>query len=186
MSSSAITRPRTRVVDAFQSAALTIGPLEPGMSLFALTRGQFSMVDAIRYLLGELGSGCISLWPRTVAVSRGDYIEALRLDARVTSARLVFKSGDERKNVILVAAWQSSFGPQSVVHCRTHAKIATVEGGGLRFLLRGSLNLGVGSRFEQFDLSEGDAAFAMVRRVEEGLPAVACVALPAQARLGGW
>ena len=36
---------RKRVIEGFQSAAETIGPVTPGLSLFAVTRGQFSMID---------------------------------------------------------------------------------------------------------------------------------------------
>ena len=36
-----------RAVESFGNAAEAIGPIEPGMSLFAVTRGQWSMLDAI-------------------------------------------------------------------------------------------------------------------------------------------
>jgi hypothetical protein len=38
---------RNRAIEAFRSAGETIGPIEHGMSLFAVTRGQFSMIDMI-------------------------------------------------------------------------------------------------------------------------------------------
>ena len=136
------------------------------MALFAVSRGQWSMVDALCYVLDQVGPSVVSLWPRTVAISKGDILTRLRLDKRVTFCRLIINSGDEKANHVLVAEWQALYGAASVVHCRTHAKIATIEGGGLRFLLRGSLNLGVGSRFEQFVLPEGGADFALIREIE--------------------
>jgi hypothetical protein len=52
-----------------------------------------------------------------------------------------------------------------------HAKIATVESEtGLRFLLRGSMNLNFNPRFEQFDITEGGPEFDLVREIEDELP----------------
>jgi hypothetical protein len=53
---------RERVVESFESAAATIGPIEPGMSLFARTRGQFSMIDATFHCLKETGPAATSVW----------------------------------------------------------------------------------------------------------------------------
>ena len=46
---------RKRVVESFENAATCIGPIEKEMSLFAITRGQFSMIDAIFHCLHAIG-----------------------------------------------------------------------------------------------------------------------------------
>ncbi len=52
-----------------------------------------------------------------------------------------------------------------------HAKIATVEtASGLKFLLRGSMNLNFNPRFEQFDMTEGGPEFDLVKGIEDELP----------------
>ena len=56
-----------RAVESFESAAATIGPIEKDMSLFAITRGQFSMLDAILHCLHETSPAAISLWTWTIA-----------------------------------------------------------------------------------------------------------------------
>lgn len=53
--------------ESFQSAAECIGTVEPGMSLFAITRGQWSMIDAILAVLDQVGPAKLSLWTWTVA-----------------------------------------------------------------------------------------------------------------------
>ena len=53
-----------------------------------------------------------------------------------------------------------------------HSKIATIEAGNVRLLLRGSMNLNFNPRFEQFDLTEGGADFDMVREIESELPSL--------------
>lgn len=62
------------------------------------------------------------------------------------------------------------FAANSIKH-NNHAKIATVESeSGLRFLLRGSMNLNYNPRFEQFDITEGGPEFDLVREIEDELP----------------
>ena len=59
---------RKRVVESFESAASTIGPIEKDMSLFCITRGQFSMIDAIYHCIDSIGPANVSIWTWTVAV----------------------------------------------------------------------------------------------------------------------
>lgn len=164
---------RARAVESFQSAASTIGRIEPGASLFAITRGQFSMLDAILHCLEELGPSVVSLWTWTVADYEIANLTNLRRDGRITAGTLIIDAGARVKNRALIQDWQHSFGPSSVRYVLNHSKIATVEGGGRRVLLRGSMNLNFNPRFEQFDLTEGGADFNLIRRVEAELPVLA-------------
>jgi hypothetical protein len=52
---------------SFESAAKCIGKIEKGMSLFAITRGQFSMIDMIFHCLQEIGRAEVSVWTWTIA-----------------------------------------------------------------------------------------------------------------------
>ena len=64
---SAIAVRRKRAVESFKTAADCIGTIEPGTALFAVTRGQFSMIDAILACLDQTGPADVSLWTWTVA-----------------------------------------------------------------------------------------------------------------------
>jgi hypothetical protein len=173
-SSTASTR-RTKAVESFRTAAECIGPIQPGMSLFAITRGQFSMVDALIHVMDRVGPSRVSVW--TWTVSRAD-VETLmyQLETRKVTAGLlvidpaVLRSKKERGGMETIERWSARFGPSSVRWLENHAKIATVEGAGLRVLLRGSMNLTRNPRYEQFDITEGGPDFELVRRIEEGLP----------------
>jgi hypothetical protein len=162
---------RTRAVESFGCAATAIGHIEPGMSLFAVTRGQWSMIDAILHCLDEVGPASVSCWTWTVAEYEVEVLARLRRDSRITSGRLVIDYGARNKNAGIIREWQDTFGPKSVRYVINHAKIALIESAsGLRLCLRGSMNLNLNPRFEQFDLSEGGADFDMVREIEESLP----------------
>jgi hypothetical protein len=159
---------RTRTaVESFGNAALAIGDITPRMSLFAVTRGQWSMIDAILHVLDKVGPSSISLWTWTVAEYEVQTLTRLRKDTRLTAGRLVIDAGARNKNMWLIQEWKSSFGPDSVRYVANHAKIARIESAsGLRLLLRGSMNLNFNPRFEQFDITEGGPDFDLVEQIE--------------------
>jgi hypothetical protein len=156
-----------------QTAAECIGKIEPGMSVFAITRGQFSMIDAVLAVLDQAGPAAVSLWTWTVAEYEVECLNRLRVDGRVTAGTLVIDHGARNKNAGLIRQWKGSHGPDSVRYVVNHAKIATVRSSAFRVLLRGSMNLNFNPRFEQLDVTEGGPDFDLVCKVERELPILA-------------
>lgn len=175
---------RARAVESFGNAASAIGPVTAGMSLFCVTRGQWSMIDAILHCLDSVTPPCdVSLWTWTVAEYEVECLARLRVDGRLRSGLLVIDAGARVKNSAIIADWHRTFGGESVRYVVNHAKIATIrDAGGLRLLLRGSMNLNFNPRFEQFDLTEGGADFDLVADIEAGLSVLADTCTNAQAR----
>lgn len=161
---------RARAVESFQTARECIGPVEAGMSVFAITRGQFSMLDAVLHVLDCVGPSRLSVWTWTIADYEIKQFSEFARDGRITSGRMVIDHGARNKNAPIIADWKRAFGGDSVRYVLNHAKIATVEGGGRRVLLRGSMNLNFNPRFEQLDVTEGGPDFDLVRRIEDELP----------------
>jgi hypothetical protein len=157
-------------VESFQTAGACIGPVVPGMSLFAITRGQFSMIDAVLHVLAELGPSRLTIWTWTIADYEIQAFTELMRDGRIVGGTLVIDEGARGTRPGLIGEWQRTFGATSVRYVRNHAKIATVEGGGQRVLLRGSMNLNFNPRFEQLDVTEGGPDFDLVRQIESELP----------------
>lgn len=167
---SAPSQRRKTARQSFQTAAECIGPIEPGMALFAITRGQFSMIDAVLACLDQSGHADVSLWTWTVAEYEVECLARLRDDGRIRSGRLIIDYGARNKNAGLLREWRQRFGAESCRYVVNHAKIATVESDRFRILLRGSMNLNFNPRFEQFDLTEGGPDFDLVREIEDELP----------------
>ena len=142
------------------------------MSLFAITRGQWSMIDAVLHCLEQTGPAAISLWTWTGAEYDFQCLNRLRAERAVISGRLVVDAGGRSKHPHLIADWKLNFGADSVRYVKNHAKIVTISSGDGRFrlLLRGSMNLNANPRFEQFDLSDGGPAFDLVQEIEDSLP----------------
>lgn len=167
------THRRTVAKESFQNAAECIGKIEKGLSLFAVTRGQFSMLDAILHCLDCVGAARISVWTWVIADYEVERFSQLMTDGRLLSALLVVDGAAREKNAKLLSFWKSNFGADSVRYVRNHAKIATIETDEFRLLLRGSMNLNFNPRFEQLDVSEGCPAFDLVREIERSLPILA-------------
>lgn len=162
---------RTTAKQSFGSAAECIGNCAAGMSLFAITRGQWSMIDAILHVLDCVGPASVSLWTWTVAEYEIEVLTRLRLDQRILAGRMVIDHGARNKNAGLIREWKSTFGRDSVRYVVNHSKMSCIETpGGLKFLLRGSMNLNFNPRFEQFDITEGGPEFDLIREIEEELP----------------
>lgn len=170
MSASSISVRRKKAVESFKTAADCIGTIEPGSAIFAVTRGQFSMIDATLACLDQTGPADISIWTWTVAEYEIECMQRLRMDGRIKSATLVIDSGARTKNSALIAEWKNSFGDSSVRYVVNHSKIVTIKSDKFKLLLRGSMNLNFNPRFEQFDLTEGGEDYDLVKKIESELP----------------
>jgi hypothetical protein len=88
---------RKPVVESFENAATCIGPIEKGMSLFAITRGQFSMIDAIFDALHEAGRSAISVWTWTIADYEVEAKAGLMARHEITARRLIIDASADRR-----------------------------------------------------------------------------------------
>lgn len=170
---SAVSTRRANAVESFKTASECIGEITPGKAIFAITRGQFSMIDAVLACLDQTGPAEVSLWTWTVAEYEVQCLERLMQDGRVTGGRLIIDHGARNKNAGLIAQWKSVFGKNSVRYVLNHSKIATIKSDKFTILLRGSMNLNFNPRFEQFDLTEGGADYDLVKEIEDELPILA-------------
>jgi len=147
--------------------------LEAGMSVFGITRGQFSMIDIVRYFVDRTKPAKVSIWTWAIADYEIETFEYFYRTGDICDATLIVDRSAEHRNESLLTRWRDKFGKNSVKVCKTHAKIATIEGNGFKFLCRGSMNLNHNPRFEQFDVSEGGAAYSMVKEIESEIPVLA-------------
>lgn len=170
--SAALSRRRTAALDCYKTAAACIGPVTPDISIFGVTRGQFSMIDIMTYLLSQTGPAQISLWTWTVADYEVEAVTALMNNGGVTGARLTVDYSASQRNRVLLKGWQDRFGPDSVKVCKTHAKIGRVWNADYRLLVRGSMNLNMNPRNEQFDLTGGGPDFDLVEQLEDEMPVI--------------
>jgi len=184
-SSRSIVRSR-KSVEAFKSAADCIGSIESDMAVFAVTRGQFSMIDAVQHCLAQMGPCKLSIWTWCIADYEIETFESLLASRSITEATLVidrageqqvsktrtFRASEDKasRQGQLLTRWRNKFGPKSIKVVLNHAKIATLDNGTHKVVVRGSMNLNHNPRFEQLDVTEGAGVFDLVRSIEQSLP----------------
>jgi hypothetical protein len=161
---------RKHAIEAWQSAGETIGPIEHGLSIFAITRGQFSMIDIVNYLLSELGKSGVSIWTWVIADYEVEVMTALIDNGQLTQGNLIVDYSAGKRNPDIIESWRSKFGESSVKVCKNHAKLARIWNDDFKFLARGSMNLNFNPRFEQLDLTEGGPDYDLVEQIELELP----------------
>jgi hypothetical protein len=166
MIASAISTRRHRAVESFGSAADCIGKIEKNMSLFAITRGQFSMLDIVSVLISQAGPCKLSVWTWAIADYEVECFNNFMQNKMILEADLIVDRAAENKNAEIIQEWRNHFGRNSVKVCKNHAKIATIENAYYKLLARGSMNLNFNPRFEQFDITEGGADFDLVKKIE--------------------
>jgi hypothetical protein len=167
---SATSSRRAVAAESFKTAADCIGAVEHGMSLFAVTRGQFSMIDAILHVLDQVGPAKLSIWTWAIAEYELEQFTRLQNDGRITDGLLVIDHSARNRNMPIITKWQEKYGAKQVRYVHNHAKIATIETDDFRVLLRGSMNLNFNPRFEQLDVTEGGPDFDLVKEIESELP----------------
>ena len=155
-----------------------MGPITPGLSLFLVTRGQFSMLDMVQHVVAQLGRAEVSVWTWAIADYEVEAMAGLMANEAIVGARLIVDRSAEQRSAATIAAWRERFGVASVRVCKNHAKIArvwtaekdAVQRAFRRVLIRGSMNLNFNPRFEQADVTEGGEDFDLVQRLEDELP----------------
>jgi hypothetical protein len=146
--------------------------VEHGMAVFMVTRGQWSMIDLVLYLVAAIEAPWVSIWTWAIADYEVEAIGGLLANGRITGARLIVDYSASHRNQNILADWQGRFGGESVRVCKNHAKLARVWNADWRFLARGSMNLNYNPRFEQADVTEGGPDYELVQSIEDEMPIV--------------
>jgi hypothetical protein len=174
---------RLRALRGLEVVSAVFPPIVPGVSVFGITGGQYSLVDILAHILRELGGGAsVSVWSLVVGDFEARCMQHFAaLGLIQPNARLIFDRSSEQRAPALADQWRAVFGPDSVRVVFNHSKMVAISGGGLRLLLRGSMNLNENPRFEQFEVSEGGPEFDVVQRIESGLPILPALSSNSQA-----
>lgn len=156
--------------ESFKSVGECVGEVSKGMALFAITRGQFSMIDVVLYLTKNIGISQLSLWTWAIADYEVEVVEKLLDMGEILDSVLIVDYSASKRNLGILNRWRERFGEDKVKVCMNHAKIARIWNDDYKFLVRGSMNLNFNPRFEQLDLTEGGEEFNLVERIESEIP----------------
>jgi len=141
------------------TAAEAIGTIEHDTDTYILTFGQFSLIDALVFILDQTGPASVDLSTWTAADAHLQRSAELVESAAIKRFRMIVDRSFETRQPGYCAHMRKLFGPECIRAIRTHAKFAVVRSNTHNIVIRTSMNLNENPRLENIEISE-DEPFA--------------------------
>lgn len=159
--------PRKRAIRMAKvgSARDAIGELTPGVEVYVLTYGQFSLIDALVALLDQTGPADVILSTWTAADT--DLTTAARLveGAQITRLRMVVDRSFLTRQPDYCATMRRLFGDECIRTTRSHAKFLVLRNEQWSLAVRTSMNLNHNPRLETIEISDDPALCGFLEEV---------------------
>lgn len=165
-------KPRLVRVPANVAAAEAIAPMERGMRVVGLTKGQFSMLDLVRAVVDATGPADVTVSTWTIAESDSARVAEFLATGGFRSFRLVIDRSFPGRYPQYCAALIARFGAGAIRMTRTHAKFALISNESWSVAIRASMNLNPNPRCEQFEVDDDPAIHAFFAEYVDDLAAV--------------
>ncbi len=136
------------------TAAECIGPLERGMRVIGLTKGQFSLLDMVQAVQAQTGPADVTVSTWTIAESDSKRVAEFLAGGAFRSFTLVIDRSFPSRYPQYCAGVLEIFGAEAIRMTRTHAKFALIGNDDWRISVRTSMNLNPNPRCEQFELDD--------------------------------
>lgn len=151
------------------NARQAIGPIAPGMELYVLTYGQFSLIDTLITLVEQTGPADVTL--STWTAGSADLTTAARLmeHGAIRSLRFVVDRSFLTRQPDYCAQMRRLFGDNCIRTTRSHCKFITVRNDEWALAVRTSMNLNENPRLENLEVSDDPALCAFLEAVADEL-----------------
>lgn len=148
-----------------ESASRCIGPIEKGVEVFGITKGDFSMIDILRHVMSEIGPCRIDIgtWTASAADIQIAF-DLLKSDDILGMRWIVDRSFPQRQERYYLALLDR-FGQGCVRLARFHAKFILLENESYSVAVRTSMNLNLNRRIEFYEISEGTEISGFLREI---------------------
>lgn len=141
------------------NAADALGPIEQGIELYALCKGDYSLIDIVDHCLAATGPADLTVSTWTAAGADLEFAMSFVLDGRVRSARWLVDFSFPQRQPAYFSLLVDRFGAESVRATANHAKFVLIRNAEWNLCLRTSMNLNLNKRLENVEISD-DAAMA--------------------------
>ena len=136
------------------NAATALGPIEHGMELYALCKGDYSLIDIIDHLLAASGPADVTVSTWTAAGADLEFAMGFVVDGRVRSARWLVDYSFPQRQPAYFALMVDRFGAGAVRATANHAKFVLIRNETWDLVLRTSMNLNENRRLESVEISD--------------------------------
>lgn len=151
-----------KVVDLNSTPARAIAGLVPGVRMFGLTKGQYSLLDLIRAVLVHTGRAEVRLSTWSTGIRDAETAAWMMSQGDIASLQLLVDRSFPGRQPRYAGRVMALFGERAIVSTRIHAKIALIKAGDWRIVVRSSMNLNRNPRFEQWDLDDDAGLYDFV------------------------
>lgn len=149
-------QPRKREIrrNASGNVADALGPITPGCEIFALTNGQFSMIDVLEYALSVTGRASIDIATWTAADGDLRRAHAFLLSGTVERIRMIVDPSFRSRKPDFCQTLIDLFGNESIRTVPLHGKFAVIRNDQWNLAIRTSMNLNPNRRIENVEISD--------------------------------
>lgn len=138
------------------AAAETIGSLERGVHVSAVTAGQFSAIDALEHIAREAGEADIAISTWTTGVYDIERAAKLRENGDIRRVRVLLDRSTFEKSPQYAGPLIEALGVGAFRCAAVHAKVIVIKGVKFSAAFRSSMNLNKNLRTEQLDVGCDD------------------------------
>lgn len=148
--------PRKRQIRRFAvgNAGQAVGPITQGCEIFALTNGQFSIVDILEHVLTATGPATLDIATWTAADGDLRRAHAFLLSRVVTRCRFIVDPSFKTRKPEFCAVLNDLFGDEAIRTTPLHGKFALIRNDRWNVAIRTSMNLNVNKRIESVEISD--------------------------------
>ena len=137
-----------------ETALKSIGDIRPGMELFGLTNGQFSVINILDELLKQTGPAKLDVTTWTIASAEISLIDQWVKAGRVTELRFLLDRSFSNRKKEYYAEMLQTFTDSQMRIARIHGKFAVISTDHYDLAIRSSMNLNENKRVEFFEISD--------------------------------
>lgn len=139
-------------ISAVETAAATIGKLSKDTRIVCVSKGQWSLLDAIKVCLRSTGPAHLMLSTWTAGTRDQEHLKWLLETDQILSCIIMTDRSYKTLKRERCDRIRKLFGDDSVVVTFTHAKFALLRNDDWKVTIRGSGNLNRSPRLEQIDI----------------------------------
>lgn len=161
-------RPDFRVA-CVETAKETIGRLAPGARIVGLTKGQFSMLDLLRAVLDQTGPAHVTISTWTAGIRDIEQANWLIKTGDILSLRMLVDRSFPQRQPGYCRRLVQAFGLDALRVTFNHAKFALIQNDQWTVVVRGSMNLNVNKRWENFDVDADPQMYDFFARLVDEL-----------------
>ena len=145
-----------------QSAVNAVKGLDHEHEIFGFTKGQFSLLDLIKAILTHTGPADVSLSTWTASRTEAIELTAMKAAGTLRTMRWLVDLTFVRRDPEAAHAIRQAFGVEAIRVANVHSKFCLFKNDAWRLVLRGSFNLNMNPRTEDFTIAHDPELFAFI------------------------